>query len=141
MKQLSFRIALASAALAAVPAIVFAQGAGDAPQTDLRAQRRAEAVEAARHPQPGEGNPVPEAGPKASRADRAKARQARRPAAVEAARSFKPGEGDPRPAAGPRIPRAERRAERTVRRAEIKALNKSGRLPVYGESYGAAPTP
>ncbi|WP_158100902.1 hypothetical protein [Variovorax sp. JS1663] len=101
-----------------------------------RTQRRAAGAEAAREFQPGEGNPIPDARPKVSRAERKAARVARKPAGAEAAREFKPGEGNPEPEARARIPRAERQAANAARRAEIRRANKAGQIPSYGENYG-----
>jgi hypothetical protein len=106
----------------------------DAPAT--RAERKAEARDAARNFKPGEGNPEPEARARTTRAQRAAARAARKPAAAEAARETKSGEGDSIPEATPKIARAERKAANAARRASIRAANKAGQIPSYGEDYG-----
>lgn len=105
----------------------------------VRAERKIEATEAAREFKPGEGDPIPEARPKVSRVDRVKAREARKTTGVEATRTFAPGEGNPKPSAVARLPRAERRAERSAKRAALKAENKAGAIPNYGDSYGNGP--
>jgi len=101
-----------------------------------RAERKAEGTEAAREFQPGEGNPIPDARPKVSKADRAAARTARRPEGAEATREFKPGEGDPEPEAKAKVPRAERTAANAARRAEMRRANKAGQIPSYSDNYG-----
>jgi len=101
-----------------------------------RAHRRAQGAEAARDFQPGEGNPIPDARPKVSKADRVAARVARRPEGTEAAREFKPGEGDPEPEARARVPRAERQVANAARRAEMRRANKAGEIPSYSDNYG-----
>ncbi|MET3918428.1 hypothetical protein ABID97_005259 [Variovorax sp. OAS795] len=104
----------------------------------VRAERKAEATQTAREFKPGEGDPIPEARPKVSRPERVKAREARKTTGGEAARAFMPGEGNPKPSAIARLPRAERRAERSAKRAELKAENKVGAIPSYGDSYGSS---
>ena len=139
MKSFSIYVAIASATLALQPFSTRAQKTASAPdQGATRAERRAEGVEAARTFQSGEGNPIPDAKPKVSRAERSQARQARRPDGVEASKSFHPGEGDPRPAPRARISASERHAERAGKRAEVKAEAKSGQIPNYGDNYGNA---
>ena len=137
MKPSNILLAVASALLMTQPSPALAQasGAGD---KAVRAERRAEGVEAARTFQPGEGNPIPDARPKVSRAERSQARQDRRPDGVDAARHFHSGEGDPRPAATRRISSDERRAERAKQREEVKAEAKAGQIPDYGDNYGNA---
>ncbi|KIQ26144.1 hypothetical protein RT97_23095 [Variovorax paradoxus] len=102
----------------------------------VRAERKAEGVEAARNFMPGEGDPIPEPKAKASKADRAAARQARKPGGVEAARTFMPGEGDPIPEPTAKLSRAERSAGRKASRAEVARENKAGELPSFNDNYG-----
>lgn len=107
-----------------------------ADEAAVRAERKAEGVEAAHTFMPGEGDPIPEPKAKASKADRAAARQARKPGGVEAARTFMPGEGDPIPEPTAKLTRQERSAGRRASRAEVARENKAGELPVFGEGYG-----
>jgi len=104
-------------------------------QAAVRAERKAEGVEAARTFTPGEGNPKPEPKAKVSKETRASARQTRKVAGAEAAREFMPGEGDPKPEATPKVSREERTAAGKARRAEIKRANKAGELPSFGDNY------
>lgn len=113
-----------------------AQPAAGSDAAATRAERKAEAREAARNFKPGEGNPEPEARPRTTRAQRAAARAARKPAGAEAAREAKTGEGDPIPEAAPKISRADRKTANAARRASIRAANKAGQIPSYGEDYG-----
>lgn len=109
---------------------------GSTAQTPSRAERKAEAREASREFQSGEGNPIPDARPKTSRAERSAARQARKPAGAQASKQFHPGEGDPIPVQAAKVPRAERKAASAARRAEIRRANKAHEIPSYGEDYG-----
>jgi len=138
MKSLQLLVAAASAVLAIYPHAATAQSPSSTDQSALRAERRAEGVEAARSFQPGEGNPIPDAKPKSTRAERTQARKDRRPGGVEASRDFHSGEGDPRPAPTARISPDERRAERASKRAEVKAQAKAGEIPDYGDNFGNA---
>ena len=123
------------AVVSAVPISGYSQSAPDDTKTPSRAERRAEGVEASRNFMSAEGNPVPEAKPKASPAERASARQARKPDAAAAARSFRTAEGDPKPAPAAKVPPDQRRSERSAKRAEVKAANKAGQIPSYGDNY------
>lgn len=135
----SLAIALSTAAVcAACVSLAMAQPAAAGDKAQARAERKAQGAEAAREFQPGEGNPIPESRPKVSRAERAKAREERKPAGTVAAHSFQPGEGNPKPEAAAKLPREQRRAERSTQRAEVRAENKSGRIPNYGEGYGGS---
>jgi hypothetical protein len=105
-------------------------------KTAARAERRMQGIEATRQFQPGEGNPIPDARPKASKADRAAARAARKSEGAVAAREFKPGEGNPEPEARVKVSRAERTAANAARRAEMRRANKAGEIPSYNDNYG-----
>lgn len=133
MKLLLSACTLAGAQLLAGAAFAQAQGADAA---SVRAERKAEAVEAAHDFMPGEGNPIPEPRARVSKTERAAARQARRSAGAEAAQDFMPGEGDPVPAPTARLSRAERSAERKASRAEVAKANRAGQLPSFNDNYG-----
>ncbi|MBN8748251.1 Uncharacterised protein [Xylophilus ampelinus] len=115
---------------------VHAQPAAGSDAAPTRAERKAEARDAARNFKPGEGNPEPEARARTTRAQRAAARAARKPVGAEAARETKTGEGDPVPEATPKVARADRKAANAARRASIRAANKAGQIPSYAEDYG-----
>jgi hypothetical protein len=136
MKQLAISLAIGTAACLTQPGVAWAQTTPQNDKTQLRADQRAQGAEAARNFTSGEGNPVPEAKPKVPRDERAKARQARKPEGAGAAKSFRPGEGDPKPAAVAKQPADERRADRLAKRDEVKAANKAGQIPSYGDNYG-----
>ncbi|MBB3176370.1 hypothetical protein [Variovorax sp. Sphag1AA] len=138
MKPSIIFLAAASALLLTQPLSALAQSSNASDKAAVRAERRAKGVEAARTFQPGEGNPIPDAKPKVSRAERNQARKERRPDGVDAAMNFHSGEGDPRPAPTRRIAPDERRAERTKQREEVKAEAKAGQIPDYGDNYGNA---
>jgi len=138
MKTMSILFAAAAAVLGAQPLVSMAQSPTSSDKAAVRAEKRAEGVEAARTFESAEGNPIPDAKPKVSRAERSQARQDRRPGGVDAAQNFHSGEGDPRPAPTARIPPAERKAERAKQRAEVKAQAKAGQIPDYGDNYGNA---
>jgi hypothetical protein len=102
----------------------------------LASSASAQGTQAARAFSPGEGNPKPDARAKVDRAQRIAATESRRQGGIAAARAFKPGEGDPKPAAGVRLSGAERMATRQATKDQVVKLNRSGRLPSYGENYG-----
>lgn len=128
-------ISVALAACLIQPAAVVAQTASQSDSARVRAEQRAQGAEAARTFMPGEGNPIPEATPRVPRGERVKARQDRKPEGAAAAKSFRPGEGDPKPAAVAKVPSDQRRAERVAKRDELKAANKAGQIPNFGENY------
>jgi hypothetical protein len=102
----------------------------------LASSASAQGTQAAREFSPGEGNPKPDARAKVDRAQRIAATESRRQGGIAAARAFKPGEGDPKPVAGVRPSGAERMATRQATKDQVVKLNRSGRLPSYGENYG-----
>ncbi|MGJ7543806.1 hypothetical protein [Variovorax sp. LT1R16] len=103
-------------------------------KAQARAERKAAGTAAARSPQIGEGNPVPDARPKALPGERAAARQARKEKGSLASHGQQQGEGDPLPAATAKVPRAERAVARQVRRTEAARANKAGEIKAKGES-------
>lgn len=100
------------AAVSAVPTSGYSQNAPQDTRTPSRDERRAEGVEASRNFMSAEGNPIPEAKPKASPGERASARQARKPDAAAASKSLRTAEGDPKPAAVAKAAPGQRRSER-----------------------------
>jgi hypothetical protein len=98
-------------------------------------EKKAEAREAARQPEPGEGNPVPVAKPKASKEARQSAKVARK--SEGAAESRGPhtgeGEGDTIPPAAAKVPKAARLAAREERKRETTRANKAGEITSKGE--------
>ena len=81
MRMLVLSVAIAIGQLAALGA--YAQTTDD--KAAARAERRKEGAEAAKNPLPAEGvDPIPEAKPKISSADKAAARKARRAATAKA---------------------------------------------------------
>ena len=103
-------------------------------KAQARAERKAAGIAAARGAQIGEGNPVPDARPKASPAERTAARQARKEKGSIASHGKQLGEGDPLPAAAAKVPSAERAAARQVRRTESARANRAGEIKAKGES-------
>ncbi|SCK47186.1 hypothetical protein VAR608DRAFT_4652 [Variovorax sp. HW608] len=99
MKALVLTTALAVIPLVAsnAKAQVFGGDDGGA----ARAERMQQGKAAARGPQVGEGNPVPDARPKTSTDERAAARARRTTAGAQAARGPQMGEGDPIPRPAP----------------------------------------
>lgn len=135
MKTNKAKLIAATAATLLTAAPVLAQSASQDEQSQVRAARRAEGVEASRKFEPGEGNPVPAAKPPASTTDRANARQARKTEGQAAAATYRSAEGDPKPNAAAKIPGERRRAERVAKQEETKAANKAGQIPNYGDNY------
>jgi hypothetical protein len=98
-----------------------------------RAERRTMGAEAARGPQMGEGNPIPEPEPRVTPEDRATARAERSAIGAEAARGPQMGEGDPIPQARPRMQSTDRSAARRARAGEATRANKEGEIKSKGE--------
>lgn len=99
-----------------------------------RAERRTIGTEAARGPQMGEGNPIPEAEPRFTPEQRAAARTERRTIGAEAARGPQLGEGDPIPQARPRVQSTDRSAARKARAGEATRANKEGEIKSKGQT-------
>lgn len=99
-----------------------------------RAARTRQGTEAARGPQPGEGNPIPEPESRFSSEQRAAARAERRTVGSEAARGPQMGEGDPIPQARPRVQSPDRSAARRAREGEAARANKAGEIKSKGET-------
>ncbi|MBO9652286.1 MAG: hypothetical protein J7605_27580 [Variovorax sp.] len=99
MKALVLTTALAVIQLVAsnVQAQVFGVDDGGAARTERARQGKA----AARNPQVNEGDPIPDARPRASTDDRAAARARRAKVGAQAARGPQMGEGDPIPRPAP----------------------------------------
>lgn len=99
MKALVLTAALAAVQLVAsnAQAQVFGVDDGGA----ARAQRARQGKAAARNPQVSEGNPIPDAAPRASTDERAAARAQRAKTGAQAARGPQMGEGDPIPRPAP----------------------------------------
>jgi hypothetical protein len=136
MKMTFLMLGIAAAQMAA--GVAQAQAVSPAPvdKTEARAQRRAQGIEATREFRPGEGNPEPEARPKATKEERANARVTRKVEGAEASREFQPGEGNPIPPATPEVSRTVRKEERKESRAVVSRENKEGRLPSFSDNYG-----
>lgn len=98
-----------------------------------RASVKAEAVEAARSHQIGEGNPVPPPKAKVTKSERETARGERKVEGVAAARNHKVGEGDPVPAKASKVSREQRASDRAARKAESRRANKAGEITARGE--------
>ena len=136
MNRFAISLTLSAATCLIQPTAAVAQATQEE-SAAVRAEKRTQGAEVARNFKPGEGNPVPESKAKASGDERSKARDARNTSGAAATRSFRSGEGDPRPAAVARQPSDKRHAERIAKRDEIKAANKAGEIPIYGENYSA----
>lgn len=133
MNRFSIALTFGVATCLIQPTAAVAQASKDESAT-VRAEKRAQGAEVARNFKSGEGDPVPESKAKASRDERAKARQARSADGAAAAKSFRSGEGDPKPAAVAKQSSDKRHAERVAKRDEVKAANKAGEIPNYGEN-------
>jgi hypothetical protein len=100
------KVLVLTAALAVIQGVALnaeAQVFGGDDGGAARAARMQQGKAAARSPQVGEGNPVPDARPKTSTDERAAARSRRAKVGAQAARGPQIGEGDPipRPASEP----------------------------------------
>jgi hypothetical protein len=129
MKVLAVSIAMTAAALA-TPS--WAQQATTG-QGDPSAARAAEGAAAARGPQLGEGNPIPDPKRTYTREERAAAHAARRGKAPAAPA---PAAADaPKPPAPPKptLGSPERAAARTTKNAEAARANKAGEIKSKGE--------
>ena len=135
MKTIKATLFAAAAASLLHAAPVLAQSAPQDEQSQVRAARRAEGVEASRKFESGEGNPVPATKPKVSQDERVKARQARKTEGQAAAAAYRSAEGDPKPNQSAKVPAERRRAERVAKQQETKAANKAGQIPSYGDNY------
>jgi len=131
------RILLLTAAVAASQLLAthaLAQAAGTEDKAAARAERKVEGAAAARGPQIGEGQPIPDAKPKASSQSRSAAKASRKATGAEAARGEQIGEGDPMPDAKARVSKEDRASARTARRAEAARAQKSGEIKAKGEA-------
>ena len=99
-----------------------------------RAQRNSQGAEAARGPQIGEGNPIPEAEPSLTPEQRAAARAQRRALGADAARGPQLGEGDPIPQARPPVQGNDRSTARKARADDAARANKAGEIKSKGET-------
>ena len=129
-------LAAVSTALAATVMLAVASHAQTAPPTDAdaaRAARMKAGEEAARGPQMGEGNPIPEPTRTYTPEERAAAYAARRGGGTDAARKAAPAEGKPKPDARPTWGSPERAAARAKYRAEAERANKAGEIKSKGE--------
>jgi hypothetical protein len=99
-----------------------------------RAERNKMGAAAARGPQMGEGNPIPEAEPRFTPEQRAAARAERRAIGAEAARGPQLGEGNPIPQARPRVQSTDRSSARRARADEAARANKAGEIKSKGET-------
>lgn len=102
--------------------------------SSVRDQRKAEARVEARNHVVGEGNPIPQAQPRATRAEKDQARKVRRQAGREEARDTHEAEGMPIPEPMAKVPRSERVSARAERKAESRRANKAGEITSKGES-------
>jgi hypothetical protein len=131
-KVLALTVAMAVGQLLALSA--HAQAVGTEDKAAARAERRQAGAEAARGPQPGEGQPIPDAKPRSSPQQRSAARSERKVVGAEAARGPQLGEGDPIPHAEPKVSRDDRSSARKTRRSTAAQANKSGEIKSKGET-------
>lgn len=122
------------AAAAGISTLSAAQAPTRADRDAARAHRNAEGREAARGPQLGEGEPIPEARERATPSQRANARLKRKEEGVEAAKENAFGEGDSIPEPAAKVSPADRTAARNARRTEAARANKAGEIKSKGES-------
>jgi hypothetical protein len=99
-----------------------------------RAERSRQGAAAARGPQIGEGNPIPDTRARTSAEERSTARAERAAAGAAAARGPQIGEGDPIPRATPRVAPNDRSSARRSRTDEATRANKSGEIKSKGET-------
>jgi hypothetical protein len=123
--------ALAASVLLAVAP--YAQTTDQAAQDAARAARMKAGEEAARGPQLGEGNPIPDATRKYTPEERAAAHAARRGGGATAAKKTAPAEGKPKPDPRPTLGSPERAAARAKYREEATRANKAGEIKSKGE--------
>jgi hypothetical protein len=131
-KILALSVAMAIGQMLAISAHAQAIGVDD--KAAARAERKKEGSEAARGPQIGEGQPIPDAKPKASAQERSAARSSRKSVGAEAAKGPQLGEGDPVPHAEPKVSGADRSSARKTRRTAAAQDNKSGQIKSKGET-------
>lgn len=98
-----------------------------------RAVVKSEAVDAARAPKVGEGNPVPAPKARVSKPERQAARENRKVEGAAAAREHLVGEGDPVPPKTSKVSREKRASDRAERKAESRRANKAGEITARGE--------
>ena len=110
-------------------ALCFSAHASDA----TRAAVKSEAVEAARAPKAGEGNPVPAPTAKVAKPERKSARAMRKVEGAAAARDHQVGEGNPLPPKTAKVSREQRAEARAERKAESRRANKAGEITARGE--------
>ena len=99
-----------------------------------RTERSRQGAAAARGPQIGEGNPIPDTRARTSAEERSTARAERAAAGAAAARGPQIGEGDPIPRATPRVAPNDRSSARRSRTDEATRANKSGEIKSKGET-------
>jgi hypothetical protein len=99
-----------------------------------RTERSRQGAAAARGPQIGEGNPIPDTRPRTSAEERSAARADRAAVGAQAARGPQIGEGDPIPRAAPRVAPTDRSSARRARTDEATRANKAGEVKSKGES-------
>ena len=131
MKILLLATAIAASQLLAISAS--AQPVSAEEKAAARAERRQEGTAASKSFQPGEGQPIPEAKPKAPPEARSAARTERKATGAEAARGPQIGEGNPLPDAKPKVSSEERKAARAPRREEAARAEKAGEIKAKGE--------
>lgn len=136
LRQSAVILALGVAVAQLWTSAAYAQS-GSSDKAAVRAERRAQGVEASQSFKPGEGDPKPAPTAKVSKADRQSARQDRKVEGAQAAREFEPGEGDPKPTPTAKLSNAERTAARKASRESVAKANRAGQIPSYGENYGA----
>jgi hypothetical protein len=94
---------------------------------------KGEAVEAARAPKLGEGDPVPAPKARVAKPQRQAARADRKVEGAAAARDHQVGEGNPVPVKAAKVPKDERAIARAERKAESRRANKAGEITARGE--------